>query len=147
MDYNLSRAPKGPSVLDALPKAYVSALRRTPRGIVALGRLEKFDQKKFSGQFAGVEVRAEALPGGAHAFTRNTDSGIKTDISTYNQQAGDRMLGWTADEILNVVGVHEVGHVVFDDTGYADTDNCAGVYCPSHPPTVAEELVSRLQYS
>ena len=149
MDYNQSRAP-GPadaSVLDTLPGEYLSAMKRTPKGLLALDRLKKFDQKKFRGQFAGVAVKAEAFPG-AHGNTQNSDKGITTEISTFNQTAGDRMLGWKAEEILNVTGVHEVCHIVFDDqTWSADTDGCIGTYCPCHTPAIAQELVTRIQFS
>jgi hypothetical protein len=148
MSYAQFRSPPRPSasVLDLLPKAYVLSLRRTPKGLLSLARWNRFDEKSFREQFGGVVVKAEALADGAHGATRNTDTGIWTEISTYNQQPGDRMLGWTAEEILNVVGVHELCHIVFDQF-YADTDGCVGTYCPCHGATIGQELVSRIQHS
>src|SRR6201989_1213146 len=107
MDYNQFRAPPPPpahSVLDALPKEYVAALKRTPRGILTLHGLKQFDQKKKREQVAGVKVVSAAFPDGAHAHSQAAeDGGLETVITTFNQQAGDRMLGWSAEEILNVV--------------------------------------------
>ena len=150
MDYNQFRAPPppaGPSVLDALPKEYVAALKRTPRGILTLHGLKKFDREKYRGTFAGVKVVTTAFPDGAHAHTQSAEGGgLETEITTFNQQAGDRMQGWSAEEILNVVGVHEFQHIVFADDG-PDIDHCIGTYCPCHVPVVSQELVTRIQFS
>lgn len=142
--YDKYRFPSRPaaSSLRDLPGEYVDALKRTPRGLAALERLKAFD--RFRSTFK-LTVTEDKLAGG-HGATTGTSGGVKTVISVYNQDPLDRMCGWPRPEIINIVGVHEVGHIVFSKTD-AQSDECVCLYCHCHEKTIIEELVDRFQYS
>lgn len=145
--YDKYRFPSRPaaSSLGDLPAEYVDALKRTPRGLAALERLKAFDRQSFRSTFK-LTVTEDPLAGSVHGTTIGTSGGVETVISVYNQTPKDRMEKWLRPEIINIVGVHEVGHIVFSETD-AQSDECACFYCHCHEKVIIEELVARFQYS
>lgn len=138
-----SRLPRGSAA--KLPVEYVEALKRTPRGLSTLDRLAAFASPEFKTTYE-VTLVDDPLPGGAHGVTYGDTSAMFTEISRHNAEPNDRMYKWSAEEIVNIVGVHEAQHVVLSPSS-ADQDYCYCLLCPLHHRIIFNELVARLQYS
>jgi hypothetical protein len=111
-----------------------------------LVRLKRaFDREKFATKFKVKKV-SHKLKDGDHGRTTPSKDGILTVISSYNEDPKDRMSQWKEVEMLNIVGVHEAGHLVLKWTS-AETDSCGCFYCPCHERIIFRELVARFEYS
>ena len=144
--YDQFRSPARPSApASPLPDDYLAAMKRTPRGLATLERLTAFDRPDFKKEFE-VVLQAKALPSGDHGRTGPAAKGILTTISLYNQNAEDRMYQWKAQEMINIVGVHEAVHIVIAGSN-ADSDGCLCIFCDCHERAMFQEMVARLQYS
>jgi hypothetical protein len=141
--FNQARSAAQPRLTgNKLPAEYVSALRRTPLGLGTLEMIGGFDPSRP----LKVEITSDPLESGDHAQTILTRKGLSTVISTDNTAVGDRMNGWSSQEMINIVGIHEGGHYVVTPQG-AVADQCYCFLCDCHIKVIFTELMARFQYS
>lgn len=85
-------------------------------------------------------------------LTYDAGDSIIMNISTFNgpriDGTLDRFFSWSPNEILNIVGVHEIDHLVLDsETKELSTDGIECIYCKGHKLVIGREFKARLQFS
>jgi hypothetical protein len=144
--YDAVRSPPPPDnpADKQVPPAFYDALRRTPRGLFAKARLKQwFAGNRSDGKKLEVDLVGKP-PGGAHGDTQDLHDRVLITIDV-DKNNDDRMSGWSRDEILNVVGVHEIAHLIKIRDIFVDGCSCGFGSC--HQPHFEQELMSRIQYS
>ena len=134
------------------PADYVDAMLKTVHGVVRLKRLSNWLEKTStkleitiqSGQLtddAGNLVHGTTKARGSDSFDPNA---IDTIISHFDLP--DRMQGWSEDEIVNIVGVHESFHIR-PQGKRIETIDCPGLFAKCHFLVIQEEFKARIEYS
>jgi hypothetical protein len=135
------------------PADYVSAMLKTVHGVVRLKRLSNWLEKTSTDLEITIQTTALTDDAGnpVHGTTRarGSDSfdpnAIETIISTF-PNLPDRMQGWSADEIINIVGVHESFHIR-QHGKRIETLDCPTLFAKCHFIVIQEEFKARIEYS
>jgi hypothetical protein len=134
------------------PADYVSAMLKTVHGVVRLKKLSNWLEKTStkleitiqSGPLtddAGNLVHGTTKARGSDSFDPNA---IDTIISLFDLP--DRMQGWSDNEIINIVGVHESFHIRPQGKRIETIDG-QGLFAKCHFLVIQEEFKARIEYS
>lgn len=135
------------------PSDYVNDMLSTVHGVARLKRISNWLEKSSTSfeveiqsgllsDAAGVPVHGTTQARGSGSFDPNA---IETIISTF---AGvpDRMLDWSSNELINIVGVHESFHIRPRGKKIEAID-CPTLFAKCHFLVIQEEFKARIEYS
>jgi len=77
---------------------------------------------------------------------------IICNLSTFNgltlEGTRDRFFDWSPPELLNIVGYHEIDHLILNTkTRVLSTDDIECVFCTAHKEVISREFKARIQFS